>query len=1108
MASNSPESPTKKRKQPINGLKRDQPLFANRRPQRTLQQPPEFLTDSLNTSYIPSPSPQKSPTRQDGRAKPRQALANGRSLAAALNATVNTNDENEPPTSTPSSDLRRSKQHLRPRPAPTARRATAPFPSEHLRSPSGTKTPSHPPLLRGRTTSITSTANSESSPPRGYAEAYQRIDEEESLAQEDSIHDTEGMGGYDLNQQERPYERDRSRLQRLQHSASPMSLKASRRASPRGVVEDNIPAEDRMDDQQTTAHESDSESGVDYTENVTDTSMDSGSSQYAKDLQRLGALKSGTKVFSKARMGDRVTHSVENLLRRNNSNESLQSAVSAGSLSTRNSDPSINIPKTWGRKAKPGKDWLARINSRSGRFTGDVPKRHSSGDQMIAENQRREWAEPIDQWIASASEIPLPSSEDRRSSQSGASSQGSTPTTAMPRSNSLGRRRQWEMNDEDFTGRSLQVSESPPIRVRNATLDSIREREIQNLERRAVTTSRLGELREKSSGESLRRVKSNKSIEEPIQEDEEPSKEPAQNEQSPTKNTQVQEEPQKSDQSMQDEGEAIPDTPIVIYRSNSHSQSNPSEARDKRASHDKSPSSRPNHERKDSHDILKRLARVTSESPSPPKTHADIVHQKPSQPRNKPEEPVEQTPQPPKPPPNNIKTPIVTGAWVDQTINDKTPKPSKPNDSLKTPLITGAWIDTPLPTGGRGPPMPTPSDQEEQKELHPEKLGAAELIHRLKPGSITPRPQLSTRSPLKYTGPPLPKSALEEILSDAKTGKGGKVPVVKIEGGIGEGGEDSEDDPTLHLGESTIASLEDLIANDESYSTLLAPTPPSLAETPSGPSSSDPSPQSSQALTTSTRSSRRLTDPQSYTHLLSRLTTLAPSLRASKRQIEGLERAVATVPTQRGLKSRGEGEEEECNEGGELHDFLFPCQRCGCPGTPYPSTSLSALAPRLNILTTTANDSITTLTLPIPRLWYWPHDSWRPKLTWLGLALLLAYVSYCVEDYARWRYCHPLYAYRMVGYGTGRGAPKPPFVAVKVLWRWVTGGAVGGAVYGFLRVAVKIFSSLLGWLIGFFFGDDGASGSGKKGGQLGSKDARIPKPSWGPDLRMMDDEVL
>lgn len=1072
MAPNDSESPNKKRKPPINSLKREQPLFAQRRPNRSMQQPPDFLTDSLNTSYIPSPSPPKSPTPQDVRAKPRQTAFNSRSLAAAFKATPKANDEKRRPSSS-SSNHKRSPQSLKPRPTQSTPRAKPKSPSKPARSPVRARTPSP---LRGRALSITSPATSESSPPRGYAEAYQRIVEEENLAQEDSVEDMEDITGYDFNEQERSQDLDPTRLRRIQHSASPVSLRASRKASPRGAIGEG--AQDEVDNKENIGHDSDGESSASYMENITDTSMDSGSSQYAKDLQRLqGALNGEKKAFSKARVGDRVGLTIDNLQRKE-SNDSLGSAFSAGSLSNRGSDPSVNVPKAWGRKAKPGKDWLSRINSRSGKLTGDVPKRHSSGDQIIAENQKREWAEPIDEWIATAAEVPLPSVEG--SPQAASSSQGSTPTAAVQRSTSLNRRRQWEVNDDDFTGQSFQVSDSPPIRIRSGMLDLIREREIESVEKRAVTTSRLGELRKTSFTQSPRR---RIGFEEAQGTDSDGPSEVSLQRQASGKSTLRSEQPDPDQDKIPEPtpdgtGEAIPDTPIVIYRANSNGIVSSSEENAKQPESKTQKSRRPSHERKDSHDLLKRLAKATSESPSPAK-QSDEPGQSPNQ---EGQDSVQQTPQNPKPT-SNLKTPVITGAWVDQTMED-TPEVSRADVNIKTPLVTGAWIDTPLPTGGRGPPMPTPSDAQDEKELGNGKLGAAELIHKLSPNTISARPKLQNQAPLKYSGPPLAKSALQEIINDARA------PKEEKNAKKASSGSESEEDPTLHLGDSTIQSLEELIANDEDFSALLAPTPPS-PET--APSSSEPSP-SSQAVTTISGSSG-LSDLQSYTHLLSRLTNLAPSLRASKRQIASLERTISTSPSTHQTQITTEHDDQgECTEAGEFHDFIWPCQRCGCPGRMEPD-----FQPLLDL-----RDHITSLTIPIPLLWRWRRDDWRPRLTWLGVFTLLAWSLYWGEMWARARFCHPIYARSMVGYGVDINAPRPPFVLAKVAYKYTVVGTVVAPLYHLARVMVKLGASLVGYLVGFVMaGDDGVTMR-----QPVSRDQRIPRPEWGPDLRMMDDEYL
>ena len=956
------------------------------------------------------------------------------------------NDENRPPSDGSEGERIRELEALKPRPTQRMNSARSPVPTKAATSPIGAKTPSPP---RGRRLeSLHSPSASESSPGRGYAEAYQRIVEEDALAQEESMEDLEEFEPYDVDDEDDLQGVDHTSEHRRQNEESPISLRASRRASPRGAPNEPTPAQGQIRDTEDRVHDSGNESSpsLDLTQDFTDTSIGSGSSQHSKYLIRLGALKSGTKAFNKASGPDKAGSILDKLQRRRKSDDSIHSSISLGS---RASEPSLNIPRQWGRKAKPGKDWLNRINSKSGRFTGDSPKRHSSSSQIIAESQRREWEDPIDEWVAKAADVPLPVG-DEGSSQARLSSQGSTPRTAVLHNESPDRRQQWEIDGEEFTGRSLQVSDSPPLRIRNGALDRVREREIVILEKRAVTTGRLGELRQKLSEEGLSRSNG-----EPGQSlgngslSSSPEHSYWSRKETTRRDAKRQDDEKGSDSAAGTSQIAVTETANVRAQSESHDASEvDGESSKERAIRDP----RPSKERQDSHDLLRRLARSISESPSStpdrgaPQGNTEKERgQMPFVPRNT----------------STLKTPVITGAWIDQTFEDL-PEDTYSKANFKTPLVTGAWIDTPLPTGGRGPPMPTPSDQEESKELSNGRLGAADLIHRLSHPSITPRPALPSQ-PLKYSGPPLPKSALDEILKDAKSDKSRKIP-------------ESEEDPTLHLGESTIQSLEDLLAKDDDFSTLLAATPPQGSPPPQ--TSIDLFP-SSLSLTSTSRTSR-LSDLQSYTHLLSRLTTLAPSLRASKKQLASLERAVSAPSTDRTQQPLTEPDTTS----------LQPCQRCGClhPITTTTTSSSSSSTP---------SQTYISLILPIPRLWHWPLSSPRPRLTRLGLLVLAAWALLYAEFWARDRFCHPLYASSMVGYGVDINAPRPPFVFAKVVWRGV--GFEG--LVGWVRVVTRVLAGVVGWVVGFLGGGEGDGGrEAVQGGGMAMGKGKVGS--------MMDDEFL
>lgn len=113
----------------------------------------------------------------------------------------------------------------------------------------------------------------------------------------------------------------------------------------------------------------------------------------------------------------------------------------------------------------------------------------------------------------------------------------------------------------------------------------------------------------------------------------------------------------------------------------------------------------------------------------------------------------------------------------------------------------------------------------------------------------------------------------------------------------------------------------------------------------------------------------------------------------------------------------------------------------------------------------------------------------------------------------------------MKGYGVDAYAPRPPFVVFKLLARvfgyrpaselgWEgglgEGGGGGEGVMGTVAAViggvVRFCARVVGWIVGFLFG--GGEGGGRGRGEPVSTDGRIPRPAWGPDSSMMDDEYL
>ena len=1074
MTSSNPESERLRRKPSLN-TKRDsrQPRDLSRRNPLS-QQAPIFETESLlNPSSVQSPSPTKSTSRPASRTQSRQAFNSGRSLASTYAPTPRKNEDNKPPFSTGLS--RTTNRHIPLKPRPTQTPRSTPKSTNKAQDPSGDSRLKTPSPARGRQNSIVSPSSSASSPPRGLAEAYQRIVDEENLAHEESIEEMEEYPENHSSPEQMQYQ-DRMEDESSEINESPISLRASRRTVPQSSPEERRPSRPSFRDIYEGLGDIENDTISSKSDSAHGKSFNREDSQHAKDLRRMnGAVRSEPQIFRKALVGNRAGLTVENLKRNSDGGDSMSSSL-GGSISSRGSDPSINVPRQWGRKARPGNDWLSRINSKSGKLTGDVPKRRVLDDAAQSSSDDRNTGNKL---AAAAAEVPLPSGDDV--SSQAASSRSSTPTTSALRSKSHDRVLEWEVQDDDFTGRSLQISDSPPIRIRNATLDKILEQEISTVAKRAVTTSRLGELRGKSSAEQLGRRALSRS-----QERHQGPNGVVRAEQGGGRDSEAAlvqplinglQTPPKAAESLAS-GEAIPDTPVVIYKSDSSS----SRANDESFDGENLQGStlqRPKPGRQDSHDLLRKLARATSASPSPPRDNGGEAadNQQSDQDRE-------------------LKSKVKQAPSNSKETGLTTPQPPASNSYLKTPMVTGAWIDTPLPTGGRGPPMPTPDiDDNESKTLrsNSQKIASGELIRKLSPhttGSKMPDEEL------KKTAPRLPRSALEGIINAAKS----KAQDNDRRLSPTEPGED----PTLLLGDSTIHSLEELMVDDNDVSSILQPSPIPLGTdvisvTTHRPDAAKRQPDDNEGdlFTYSDPSDRpRHTDYQAYTRQLSRLSNLVPSLREAKKGLANLERTVSAPatatsnalirPTDRSERALSK-EGKQCTEAGEFHDFIWPCERCGCPG------ALSRNSPQIGRAYEYDID-LARISVPVPRLWRWRNDSWRPRLTWSGVAVFTLWLLWLGEIWARDRYCRKRFATTMIGYGVDIDAPEPPFVLAKVLWRKMG--------VGFLFEFVTFWARIFGWIAGF-----GGAGPGI-GREPVSRDGRIPKPEWGPDLSMMDDEYL
>ena len=618
-------------------------------PLRKTSRSDEFFTDSIMSdgSKIPTPSPTKTENIPPS-VKPRRAIGNSKNLKAAWDATANRERQFSHPSE--SATMR----HIKPQQQAPARRSNPTPDLPEIKTRNSTPSPSR----RAYGPGLTSPESTVSSPPKGLTEAYKRIADEEDLADQEGAFSDEA----EFEQDMLPYDADKARSDRIRKSHSPVSIRSQRRNSPRPNGHGMPPPENKENVLQDETEMSKA-SDLSFINQLTDQELAAKLTPHALDrardkarLQR-AVQRDSPIAFSRAALGSKG-HSADDVLLHESEEEAdftRSSNTSTGSGRSDRLDVSLNVPRNWGSKGRAGKEWLNRI--------------HRKDKSAMEDSSAVDWTE-------AAADVPLPQNGDAALTQPDAL-RSSTPLSVNHKS-SLDKLRQWELND--FTGTSLQISNSPPVRPRNPALGQIRDLEIENLERRAVTTNRLDELRKRESTEKLTRKIS-------------PSDRPKPEEPKSAKSVKF-----------EDHGEAIPNTPIVIYKqgANGLPRSVSDNFGEKRSQTERT---------RDPREDLQRLARAISESPkgNPAEDVSialkDLIWRRGAddddESRNI--EQVKATPLPSRLSALDLatKTPVVTGAWVDTILPDtiKTTKQTASDEKqLKTPHVLGGWVDTPLPS--------------------------------------------------------------------------------------------------------------------------------------------------------------------------------------------------------------------------------------------------------------------------------------------------------------------------------------------------------------------------------------------------------------------------
>ena len=923
-----PEDSTDNLRPPFAGrtsiANRDKPLFTSRRRQ---QQQPEFTTESLNTTFIPSPSPTKPTSSSPTLAKPRQARGHTRGFGAALEAIESRREAGNKnlrkyPTSHSQYILSKDaspRQSLEASPSPSPR---------SMPSRSATRTPSP---RRGRPfNSLISPISDASSPPRGLAEAYQRINDEEDLAalenkSNGSLPEEDDEGGSEVLQ-------DTSNQQNPHPSI--LSSSSSRRSSRRGSRIKTPPgsAEVVMSEvDEATQNSGPSSASQDLLQY--ETSQRASVSRREKDQQRVDSvLGADIQPFRKAKRRSGLT--LGGLRRDETSSQSGSSSFGSSATGSIVSDPALNIPQGWGRKARHGRTWLHRI----GAAKSDTDLQQSPVTNKNHQNEERLRA--IEDWQATASLTPLPPVTESDSLQASSPPEGKD-NTLHQSTLSRDRARRWELGDTGFM--RPHTTDGATGRVRTSAIDLIREREIQNLTKSAVTTNRLGELKERRSLERVGHRSSSASTESLVRQE---------NKDEDQGDRPIIQEPLDTSGG----GGPVSDSPAVITNSRSSTPTqNGSVDRPKLLSKERST------RKHDARDILRQLARVAS--PDPPKAveATERFVRSDSGPKNEGYNAKASKPEALRS--SDQAAELNERSSKPQKVVKSTPQQSKNHAYTKTPVAPGGWIDTPMPAPGQQ--LLAQSQQsgliDKSRAVNP-KIGESLAPEVVETGVSRPS--------LEDTAPKLPRSALSAIIEKAKAKKSSS--------GIAN-------DDTLQLDDSTIESLEGLLASSEGDQ----------------PSSSPPTPPESLGQNISRKPLRKIPvqrtrklhrqkddelDSEGYNHLTSRLSHLQSSISEAKQGVGSLQkrlRKTSRKGANRALSRSNSqsGVESECDEAGEFHDFIWPCEKCGHS--------------RGSSIYDNEDGTIwewqwRPVQILIPNLWFWPSWGKVPRLTRLGWWATLA----------------------------------------------------------------------------------------------------------------------
>jgi hypothetical protein len=697
--------------------------------------------------------------------------------------------------------------------------------------------------------------------------------------------------------------------------------------------------------------------------------------QHARDKKRIdNAIRSG-QPFRKTRPRPRLSAGFgaqegQDGLRTEPDHQRTGSAGSSGS------DPPLNVPSQWGRRARRKPEWLRTFQSPE----NEAKEAEKTDEDAIIPHRTAYTGD--DDWERVGHE-PLPSIETTPPSMRRIRAD-TTPTSLRHMNTTL--QDALGSDDQDFNGASLLASTPAAVNRRNRRIDELTRLEIETMERRQITTR---------THQVFDRPKSDAPEERPLtapSEDSEPLPRRRRslfaNKENVKPNGDV------------NAGLKKADTPGLVNRT-------------AQAVTFKNPQRPSLHNRNDSIDLLRNLARVSSLSPSPARRSTEVAT---AEKRAMETDKAAQRQLYPTPEADQQEVKGKEGGQKQAPAEqpapavEVTPARQQPADEAKTPVVTGASNGTPAATFDVRPLLKSTDlaivrafgSPSGEAALEPSGNPVEDHIRRI------------------HSEPVHAKSALADVLKDLKA------------------------QPNAQYGETTIQSLEDIVNPN------LDPTDPTLtAEIEQAREAllDEEAIDDGQPLTQAEKDRRQ--EALALEALNKSLRRTRTSIKDADRGLRRVENRIETAQpaTTAPIEGKAIIIHHQSSETPHLptigkHDRIV-CSHCG--GTFYGSVWHALWVEfRENFYTFDDETKWTTI-----------------RLTWLGLICLSFWVWLITEYTLCEIYCHPRYAATMKGYGVNPDAPEFPLVLptlvfkpLKPIWRpagafilWAA-GVVGNLWFG------------------------------------------------------------